>query len=219
MSNRNGVLCAGQGHDRIEVVVDTERLHHAIEAADLRVLLMSLFHQTGDHSWLEAPFLPAHDVRLVADPQAGFSTEVQAKVRDAARKVFALTDHPPAITDPGNDLILQMMRSCLGENVSEEYSLLMREELGFTSRDEGLHFDVDPNTPDVLIVGAGVSGIALGAQLTRFGIEYTIVEKNSEVGGTWWENRYPGCGVDTPEPRIFVLPRHPTTMDALLPAR
>jgi 4-hydroxyacetophenone monooxygenase len=178
--------------------VNSDRLRQAIDAADLRVLLMSLFHQTGDRRWLEDPFLPARDVRLVADPNAGLSRDVQTEIRAAACNLFATTTTPPVIGDPGDALILQMMRVCLGENVSEEYALLMREELGFVSRDEGLAVDVDDETPDVLIIGAGVSGIALGAQLTRLGINYTIVEKNAEVGGTWWENRYPGCGVDTP---------------------
>ncbi len=50
----------------------------------------------------------------------------------------------------------------------------------------------------VLIVGAGVCAIALGVALGRLGIPYTIVEKNDELGGTWYVNRYPGCGVDTP---------------------
>ena len=50
----------------------------------------------------------------------------------------------------------------------------------------------------VLIVGAGVCAIALGVALGRLGIPYTIVEKNAELGGTWYVNRYPGCGVDTP---------------------
>ncbi|MEZ5215277.1 MAG: NAD(P)/FAD-dependent oxidoreductase [Ilumatobacteraceae bacterium] len=49
-----------------------------------------------------------------------------------------------------------------------------------------------------MIVGAGISGLALGAQLGRLGVRYVILEKNEEIGGTWWENRYPGCGVDTP---------------------
>ena len=35
-------------------------------------------------------------------------------------------------------------------------------------------------------------------KLGALGIPYTVVEKNPEVGGTWYENRYPGCGVDTP---------------------
>ena len=50
----------------------------------------------------------------------------------------------------------------------------------------------------VLIVGAGVCAIALGVALGKLGIPYTIVEKNAEIGGTWYVNRYPGCGVDTP---------------------
>jgi 4-hydroxyacetophenone monooxygenase len=34
--------------------------------------------------------------------------------------------------------------------------------------------------------------------LKRAGIPYTVIEKNSGVGGTWYENRYPGARVDTP---------------------
>jgi 4-hydroxyacetophenone monooxygenase len=40
--------------------------------------------------------------------------------------------------------------------------------------------------------------MALGVALGRLGIPYTIGEKNAELGGTWYVNRYPGCGVDTP---------------------
>ena len=32
----------------------------------------------------------------------------------------------------------------------------------------------------------------------RIGIRFTILEKNDAVGGTWYENTYPDCGVDTP---------------------
>ena len=35
-------------------------------------------------------------------------------------------------------------------------------------------------------------------KLAKLGIQHTIIEKNADVGGTWFENRYPGCGVDTP---------------------
>jgi 4-hydroxyacetophenone monooxygenase len=50
----------------------------------------------------------------------------------------------------------------------------------------------------VIVIGAGESGIATAIKLARLGIRYTILEKNETVGGTWFENRYPGCGVDTP---------------------
>ncbi len=38
----------------------------------------------------------------------------------------------------------------------------------------------------------------MGARLNRLGISYTIVEKAKSIGGVWRDNRYPGCGVDTP---------------------
>jgi len=50
----------------------------------------------------------------------------------------------------------------------------------------------------MLVIGAGMTGIAAGVKLAEAGYNYTIIEKNPEVGGTWWENLYPGVGVDTP---------------------
>jgi 4-hydroxyacetophenone monooxygenase len=51
---------------------------------------------------------------------------------------------------------------------------------------------------DVLVIGGGMSGIAAGVKLAEAGYNYTIIEKNEDLGGTWYENRYPGVGVDTP---------------------
>jgi 4-hydroxyacetophenone monooxygenase len=77
----------------------------------------------------------------------------------------------------------------------------MREEMGFIPRDARWSKRPPDNKlaqQHVLIVGAGVCAIALGVALGRLGIPYTIVEKNDELGGTWYVDRYPGCGVDTP---------------------
>jgi cation diffusion facilitator CzcD-associated flavoprotein CzcO len=53
-------------------------------------------------------------------------------------------------------------------------------------------------TPEVAIVGAGFAGIAAGVKLRRAGIDtFTIYEKSLDVGGTWRDNTYPGCEVDT----------------------
>jgi 4-hydroxyacetophenone monooxygenase len=57
---------------------------------------------------------------------------------------------------------------------------------------------VQTNDIHVVIIGAGASGLCAAIQLGKLGIPYTIFEKNAEVGGTWYENRYPGCAVDTP---------------------
>ena len=176
-------------------------LASAIAEGDIRVLLMVLVHMTGDARWLEAPYKPRRDVRLIPDPEAGLPREIQDEIRAAVVKLFADGEPKPVISDPGNDLMLKMMRSCLGENVAGEYAPLMREEMGFVPRD--IRWTKRPTDEKlaeqhVLIVGAGVCAIALGVALGRLGIPYTIVEKNAELGGTWYVNRYPGCGVDTP---------------------
>src|SRR6266853_1287188 len=52
---------------------------------------------------------------------------------------------------------------------------------------------------DVLIVGAGFSGICMGIKLLEAGVKsFLIIEKNNNIGGTWWDNRYPGCACDIP---------------------
>jgi 4-hydroxyacetophenone monooxygenase len=50
----------------------------------------------------------------------------------------------------------------------------------------------------VLVIGAGLSGIVMGYRLRQAGLPFTIVEKNTGPGGTWFENRYPGARVDVP---------------------
>ncbi|MCU0273325.1 MAG: NAD(P)/FAD-dependent oxidoreductase [Acidimicrobiales bacterium] len=53
-------------------------------------------------------------------------------------------------------------------------------------------------TPRVAIVGGGFAGIAAGVKLRKAGIDhFTIYEAAPEIGGTWRDNTYPGCEVDT----------------------
>ena len=56
----------------------------------------------------------------------------------------------------------------------------------------------DRGTPRVAIVGGGFAGIAAAVKLQRAGIaSFTIYEKSPGIGGTWRDNTYPGCEVDT----------------------
>ncbi|KAH1493827.1 hypothetical protein LV164_007558 [Aspergillus fumigatus] len=52
----------------------------------------------------------------------------------------------------------------------------------------------------VLVIGAGVSGIATGCRLKEaLGFDqFRIFERQSGIGGTWWINRYPGAACDVP---------------------
>lgn len=177
--------------------MDKEQIKRALAHADMRVLLMALFHITGDEKWISAPYLPKRDVRIVADEDCGFSEQVQADIRAAAAEILAGAA-APAITDPGNDLMQRMMSVCLGEAVPDEYAPMMREQLGFISPAHGITPPPERPRAPVVIVGAGVSGLALGHVLKGLGIPFTILEMAEDVGGTWWYNRYPGCAVDTP---------------------
>jgi cation diffusion facilitator CzcD-associated flavoprotein CzcO len=54
---------------------------------------------------------------------------------------------------------------------------------------------------EVVILGAGMSGLCCAAQLRRAGItDFVVVEQSPGLGGTWWDNRYPGAQVDVPAP-------------------
>lgn len=56
-----------------------------------------------------------------------------------------------------------------------------------------------PRQADVLVIGAGMSGLAMGHYLQRRGIgDFLILEKSEGVGGVWRDNRYPGSGCDVP---------------------
>lgn len=53
--------------------------------------------------------------------------------------------------------------------------------------------------PKVVVVGGGMSGIAMAMQLVRSGLrEFTVLEQSDRVGGTWRDNVYPGSGCDVP---------------------
>ena len=52
---------------------------------------------------------------------------------------------------------------------------------------------------EVAIVGAGFGGLGMAIRLKQEGIEdFVVLERGSDVGGTWWANSYPGCQCDIP---------------------
>ncbi|RAH67444.1 flavin-containing monooxygenase [Aspergillus aculeatinus CBS 121060] len=53
---------------------------------------------------------------------------------------------------------------------------------------------------EVVVIGAGISGIQIAHDVTSRmkNIDLKIYDKNESAGGTWFENRYPGCACDVP---------------------
>jgi cation diffusion facilitator CzcD-associated flavoprotein CzcO len=52
---------------------------------------------------------------------------------------------------------------------------------------------------DIVVVGAGLSGLGTAKALRAAGREdFVVLERASELGGTWRDNGYPGCACDIP---------------------
>ena len=53
--------------------------------------------------------------------------------------------------------------------------------------------------PEIAIIGSGFGGIGLAIRLKKAGIDdFTIYERNHEIGGVWRDNTYPGAACDVP---------------------
>jgi cation diffusion facilitator CzcD-associated flavoprotein CzcO len=52
----------------------------------------------------------------------------------------------------------------------------------------------------IVTIGAGLSGLNMIREVRRSltNFEHVVYEKNPKIGGTWYENRYPGCMCDVP---------------------
>lgn len=180
---------------------DDEAIRTALEDVSIPALIMSMVHITGNPSWIRGGDVPAGV--YLNEVQGFMEPEAQERVRDRALEaILEFRDGgcvlPPA---PSEGLVHEMMNVLVAEEVPEEYVPMMLEELeldGIDSRQVDLSgvAPADRQSAHVVVIGAGMSGVLAGMRLGEAGIDYTIIEKNPAVGGTWYENRYPGCRVD-----------------------
>ncbi len=87
-------------------------------------------------------------------------------------------------------------------DIPEKDYEIWREETGLDRWARGINWTDDKPPEDrknfkVAVIGTGISGLNVAVQLKRAGIPFVVFEKNPEVGGSWYENRYPGARVDT----------------------
>ena len=178
---------------------DEQIFAQAIEVANIPTLLMVLVQLTGELHWLEEPYLPKRQPGLGDNDTGGLAAEHQQEVRESALEAILAwrEGRPVALPEPDEDLIVRMLSVSMAEPVPAEYGQFTAAQLGQVK-----FLDHEPvASPDdfsVLIIGAGVSGLCAAINLQMLGINFQVVERNSTVGGVWWENRYPGAGVDTP---------------------
>src|SRR5882757_964976 len=160
--------------------------------------MLSLVHMSGDPGLIRGELKPAG--LFLNEVQGYMSEEDKATVRKIALEVIAgYRDRGCPEPEPiGPELLQEMMQWLVCEPVPPEYVPMLLEEMELDGRDSRAARSSNEPADDfpVVVIGCGESGLLAGIRLKEAGIPFTIVEKNAGVGGTWWQNTYPGARVD-----------------------
>ena len=174
-------------------------------------LIMSTVHMTGDTSILQELHSPhATDVvaagtRSSETLEGGYTREEIERVQAHAREAIAIyREHDCTPAALSNTTLDAMYRYMCGHAIDDTYLAFIKEEIALDGIDHRVLELDDPVIKaragrfPVVIIGAGMGGVLAAIRLRQAGIPCTVIEKNPGIGGTWYENRYPGCRVDVP---------------------
>ena len=182
-----------------EVPADLEEV---LKDAHLPALMTALVHMTGDPTWLREAWKPTYNPMERTDTGIPEATQAEIRKQAAAAIRAHLGGKPLALPSPDLAVLRRQMDFVAGAPIPEIYADFLLDELalaGTSSKDP--KFD-QPRVREaarklkVLVIGAGMSGLLTGIRLAQAGVAFEIVDKNADVGGTWFENTYPGCRVD-----------------------
>ena len=157
-------------------------------------------HVSGDPGLIRGALKPAG--LFLNEVQGYMSEDDKAAARSLALDV--IRDYRdrgcPEPETIGPDLLKEMMEWLVCEPVPDEYVPMLLEEMELDGRDvraAGPPPDAAARADfPVVVIGCGESGLLAGIRLKEAGIPFTIVERNAGVGGTWYQNTYPGARVD-----------------------
>jgi 4-hydroxyacetophenone monooxygenase len=179
-----------------------ETIAQALEYADPMVLRGILYQLTGDEELV--------DLELTTVGSGFYTSLGPARDEDAAmirRKAAtflgAYRDAGAGSVDVGPaERLATSLELASGMELGEDHLGWSIQELGLDPWARSLTWKEPPPADalgefSVTVIGAGMGGLNAAIQLKRAGIPYRVIEKNSGVGGTWHENRYPGIRVDT----------------------
>ncbi|MCW2539387.1 MAG: Flavin-containing monooxygenase-like protein [Frankiales bacterium] len=177
----------------------------ALAFADPMVLRGLLYQLTGDEA------IPATEVIALATGGLGGQVMGVGNPDDVALIRSKAADFLKQYRDSGAgdlpigpaDRLHRSLTLSAGADVPAAELEMWLEELALDPWARGHVWQQEPPAErlenfSVLVIGAGMGGLNSAVQLQHAGVDFTVVEKNSGVGGTWYENRYPGARVDSP---------------------
>jgi 4-hydroxyacetophenone monooxygenase len=190
--------------NRIELLsANDETIEDAVKYADPMALRGLLYQLTGDESLVA--------MKVEARPYGNSEMEVLVEESDieavrskAAEFLKTYRDHGAADRPLGHpERLHRSISLTTGIDIPETEIEMWLEQMGLEPFARGLAWKEKPKpsqleTFTVAVIGAGMGGLTAGVMLKEAGIRHVVIEKNGEVGGTWYENRYPGARVDSP---------------------
>lgn len=176
---------------------DRKFVERAVADADVNVLRMALFQATRD------PAIAAVRAERVAGMVADtvvFSDDDADLIRSKAVEYLMAGELADEDQTPSTEEITDLIRMAEARHLESDDLFMRRQILSFPAwpfQREWTGTKCVPDGYSVAIIGAGFSGIAMGVQLARLDIPFTIYERRSEIGGVWSINTYPDVRVDT----------------------
>jgi 4-hydroxyacetophenone monooxygenase len=178
------------------------QIEEVVQFADPMVLRGLVYQLTGDEAIAATKTAKAWfafmEVNLLSDPG-----DVGLIQRRAVDLLKALRDQDGDVVRIGPRERLRKSLALTAGTEPDPAEIEMWEE--HTALDPSARVPRWTETPpqakdhfEVVVIGAGIAGIAAAVQLKQLGLPFTVFEKNSGVAGTWHENRYPGARVDSP---------------------
>ena len=172
-------------------------LERALDSGSFPVVATLLVHFTGDISILDK--LPKPNQAVLGETQGFFTDKDKQTIKEIALKEidgFFSKSIADDIYIPSYEELNKMMNFIVGEEVSSDYVPMMLRDLNISTHSSKPNLINSKINLEVLIIGAGMSGILAAIKLAEIGVKYKLYEKNDDLGGTWYENQYPGSRVD-----------------------
>jgi len=179
----------------VRPVLGDEEIKKGISGANPYLMQMCTAHLTGDTKWLgvdDRKDLEAGLAKVMLEYRATGRAAPPPDCSPIFKELLAKTN--TALPDDG-------LPATATEFTDTQIGYIMDEMRGFPDDIGGDFADLSPEVKanfHVAICGSGVCGLSVALRCQRAGIPYTVFERDTGIGGTWHQNRYPGVRCDTP---------------------
>lgn len=187
-----------EARTRSNAPFDKDAVLDALNEADINVLRLALYQQTRD------PDLANMEVLQIQREGSPFKhTMVAPEHNDTVRQKaleYLLSTRGEMVV-PAKTEAFELMELFYGRALSQSDKDYCWGDLGFEDFPRGATWKNKPpqhviDDITVTIIGAGFSGLLAAIQMTRLGLKWRIIERQSGLGGTWWLNDYLEARVD-----------------------